>query len=82
MLIFGRWHHSKAVVAPVKYVCDIHLVKSVMVILIKWKNNGTEKNGLVTPTSGPLWKSMYHITQNYDRTVNCLFTLYVLHIYM
>ena len=47
--IFVRCLRSVTVVTPVKYERDIKQVTSVLVMLKKWENNGTEKIGLVTP---------------------------------
>ena len=48
--MFDRYHHSWAVVIPVKYECDIiEYVSGVLMILKIWENNGIEKIGLVPP---------------------------------
>ena len=49
MFVFVRCHRSSAAVTPVRYELDIIQVISVLIILKKWENNGTEKISLVTP---------------------------------
>ena len=50
MFTFTRCLRSSAAVTPAKYELDIIQVAAVLIIRKKWKNNGTEAIGLVTPT--------------------------------
>ena len=66
MSIFTRCLRSLAAVTPAKYELDIIQVTTVLIIRKKWENNGTEKIGLVNPTTASLGDVMkFDITEQW-----------------
>ena len=62
MITFAMCLRNSAAVTPAKYEHDIIQVTIVSIIWKKWENNGTEKIGLITPTSDYLqnWLDFGH----------------------